>query len=47
MKIKDNKIMAATEQELFDYWVNRGFDEIYSFPEYLEKMKEHGVKITT
>lgn len=45
MKIVDGKIAEATKSELFNYWLTRGYDDIYSFPEFLERMMERGVKI--
>lgn len=44
MKIENNKIIAATEQELYIYWLHR-YDEIFSFPDFLERMKRLGVEI--
>lgn len=41
----DNKILEATNDELFRYYLRSGWDDIYSFPEYKRLMKDHGVKI--
>lgn len=45
MKIKRNKIIEATEAELMEHYLNKGYDDIYSFREYLRLMVEAGVKI--
>lgn len=45
MKIKDGKIVEATENELFDYYLTRGWDDIMSFPDFLERMKQSGCKV--
>ena len=45
MKIKRNKIIEATEAELMEHYLKEGYDDIYSFREYLRLMVEAGVKI--
>lgn len=35
MKVSDAKIVEITESELFDLWLERGMDDIMSFPEYI------------
>ena len=45
MKIEDGKIVEATENELFDYYLTRGWDDIMSFPEFLERMKRSCCKV--
>lgn len=45
MIIKDHKIIECTESELFDYYISRGFDSIYSFIEYKNLLINKGVKI--
>jgi hypothetical protein len=45
MKIKDDRIIKATESELYKYWLTRGFDDIFSFSDYINRMKNCGVKI--
>jgi hypothetical protein len=42
---KHGEILEATEKEMYDLWLSLGWDELYSFPVYLEKMKQQGVKI--
>ena len=44
MKIENGKIKEATESELFDEW-RKGWDDLFSFKEYLLKMENLGVKI--
>lgn len=46
MKIKDGKIVEATELELFGYYLSRGFDDIMSFKFYMERCEELGTIIT-
>ena len=45
MKVENGKIVEATESELFDYYLTRKWDDIMSFPDYLEKMKSAGVEV--
>lgn len=45
MKIKKGKIIEASEAELFEYYLSRDLDEIWSFPDYIDTMKKAGVKI--
>jgi len=45
MKIESNKIIEATESELMEHYLQEGYDDIYSFREYLRLMVEAGVKI--
>ena len=45
MTITDGKITACTEAELYEYWLKR-YDDIISFPDYMEHMKDLGVTIT-
>jgi len=40
-----NKILEATEEELFRYYLRSGWDDIYSFIDYKRLMIQHGVKI--
>ena len=46
MKIKNGKIAEATESELFDYYLSRGFDDIMSFTDYMKRCESHGTVIT-
>lgn len=45
MKIESGKIVEATKQELYSHYLKLGYDDIYSFPEYLERMESYGVKV--
>ena len=45
MTVKDGKIVRATENELFDEYLRRGFDDLFSFNEYKSKMIARGVVI--
>ncbi len=46
MIIKDGKIAEATESELFDYYLSRGFDDIMPFKFYMERCEGLGTIIT-
>ena len=37
MTVENNKIIKITEKELFDLYLDRGIDEIMSFPSYKER----------
>lgn len=45
MKIKNDKIAEATEDELFGVYLSRGFDDIMSFPDYKNRCVELGTRI--
>lgn len=45
MTIENNKITKATENELYAYWLSRGFDDIMSFTDYLRRCKAAGTEI--
>ena len=45
MTVKDNKIVKATEDELFALYLERNLDDIMSFNEYLYSMRKAGVDI--
>ena len=45
MDIKNGKIVKATQHEMYRYWLEQGWDEIMSFPDYLERCVEHGTEI--
>lgn len=47
MKIVDKKITEATENELFIYYLKTGYDDFYSFTDYLDNIKKCGVKVIT
>lgn len=45
MKVKNGKIAEATEAELFEYYLSRGFDEIMSFLAYKAQCIRSGTRI--
>ena len=45
MKIENGKIAECTELELYDFYLTRGWDEIYSFPDYMQRCVANGTKI--
>lgn len=45
MKIKNNKIIEATEAELFGVYLKGNWDEIMSFPDYMSACIHNGTKI--
>ena len=45
MKVENNKIVEATESELFSVYLKEGYDDIMSFPDYLYSMRRLGVVI--
>ena len=44
MKIENNKIVEATEEELYTYWL-RAMSDLMPFDEYRWRMENIGVKI--
>ena len=45
MKVKNGKIVEATESELFKLYLSRGFDDIMSFSDYKSQCVRFGTKI--
>ena len=45
MLVKGHKIIEATEQELFELYLQRGLDDIIDFPSYLRELRRLKVKI--
>ena len=45
MKIENGKIIEATEDELFNIYLEGQWDNIYSFNKYIELCKMAGTKI--
>ena len=45
MKIDNGKIVEATEDELFEYYLKHDMDVCFAFQEYLIAMRKAGVKI--
>ena len=46
MKIQNSKIVEATENELYDYYLTRGWCDVYDFPPYKRLCKEQGTIVT-
>ena len=45
MKLENGKIVEATENELFAYWLSRGYDDIIDFGTYKFICEKNGTKI--
>lgn len=45
MIVKNGKIAQATEDELFAYYLQRGFDDIMSFTDYKRRCVELGTVV--
>ena len=45
MKVKNNKIVEATEAELFHYYLSRGFDDVMDFNTYKRSCQNNGTNI--
>lgn len=45
MKVKNGKIVEATESELYGYYLKQEFYEIMSFTDYKERCIELGTKV--
>lgn len=45
MKVKNGKIIEATESELFENYLKLGFDDIFDFYTYKTRCEASGVKI--
>lgn len=46
MEVKNKVIIKATEAELFEYYLSRGWDAIMDFNDYKRRCKEKGTIIT-
>ncbi|MBQ5640483.1 MAG: hypothetical protein IIV05_01615 [Ruminococcus sp.] len=42
MREENGKIVEITEGELFCLYIDRGFDDIMSFPDYMARFKQAG-----
>ena len=40
MTVENGKIVKITENELFDLYLNRGMDDVMSFPDYKERFEK-------
>lgn len=45
MKIENGKIVEATENEMFSIYLDRGFDNVMDFHEFLYRIKKAGCVI--
>ena len=45
MKVENNKIIEATEDELFNIYLEKGYDDFMTFTDYVNQMKRAGVKV--
>lgn len=45
MKVSDGKIVEISEAELFDMWLERGMDDLMSFPDYVHSFRTAGCKV--
>ena len=45
MKVENGKIVEATEEELFEYFLSREFDDIMDFNAFLEGCRKAGTKV--
>ena len=45
MKVKDGKIVQATEEELFAIYLKRGYDDLFSFDHYKRRCVELGTEV--
>jgi hypothetical protein len=45
MKIENGKIMEATKRELYQRWLDDGWDMMMPFEEYVYHLKSAGVEV--
>ena len=45
MEIKGGKIVSATDIELYEYWLESGWCDVYSYTDYKDRVKELGMKV--
>ena len=45
MEIERGKIVSATDIELYEYWLESGCCDVYSYPDYKNRVKELGTKV--
>ena len=45
MKVENNKIVEATEEELFEYYLQHNYDDIMTFSDFMYSIRKAGVKI--
>lgn len=46
MKVENGKIVEATRDELWKYWLSRGWCDFYSFDTYVRLCQNAGTKVT-
>lgn len=46
MKVENGIIVECTENELFKYYLEQEWDNIYSFPDYMNRCILLGTKVT-
>ena len=45
MEVKNGKIVVIDEDELFELYLKRGMDDIYSFPDYVRRFEQAGTLV--
>ena len=45
MEVKYGKIVEATDIELYEYWLESGWCDVYSYTDYKDRVKELGMKV--
>lgn len=45
MEVKNGKIVEATDIELYEYWLESGWCDVYSYTEYKSRVKELGTRV--
>lgn len=45
MEVKCGKIIEATDIELFEYWLESGWCDVYSYTDYKNRVKELGTRV--
>ena len=45
MRLESGKIVEATENELFEYWLQQGYDDFIPFDTFKWKCEKNGTKI--
>lgn len=46
MKIKNNQIVEISKEEAFLYWLRHEIDDLMSFPDFLESLRDGQTRIT-
>ena len=45
MEIERGKIVSVTDIALYEYWLESGWRDVYSYTEYKNRVKELGTKV--